>query len=74
MTAHERELGTLGAQLADTIHKQRNMRMVLDSVIADYHELQREVSRQRTMIKTVLSVLGVAVGVLAWLIELALRS
>ena len=50
------------------------MRMVLDSLVADYHELRTELDKLRIIIRTTLSVLAVTIAALAWLIEIALRT
>jgi hypothetical protein len=74
MTPHDRELGSLSAKLESEVHHRRNMRMVLDSLVADYHELRTELDRLRIIIRTTLSVLAVTIAALAWLIEIALRT
>lgn len=74
VTPHDRELGSLSAQLASEIHQRRNMRMILDGLVTEVIELRGEVDRLRTMLRTTLSVLAVVVAVFAWLIELALRG
>ena len=74
MTPHDRELGSLSAKLESEVHHRRNMRMVLDSLVADYHELRTELDKLRIIIRTTLSVLAVTIAALAWLIEIALRT
>jgi hypothetical protein len=74
MTPHDRELGSLTEQLKGEIHARRNMKMILDGIVADLIELRGQVDRLRVTIRTTLSVLAIAIGVLAWLIEIALRT
>ncbi len=74
MTPHDRELGSLTEQLKSEIHARRNMKMILDGIVADLIELRGQVDRLRVTIRTTLSVLAIAIGVLAWLIEIALRT
>jgi len=74
MTPHDRELGSLSAQLASEIHQRRNMRMILDGIVTELVELRGEVDRLRVTIRTTLAVLAVVVAVFAWLIEIALRT
>ena len=49
------------------------MRMILDSVVEDCHEIRAEVARLRIMLRTALSVLAVTIAALAWLVELVMR-
>ncbi len=74
LTVSDRELGILNEQLKSEIHARRNMKMILDGIVADLIELRGEVDRLRVTIRTTLSVLALAIGVLAWLIEIALRT
>jgi len=74
MTPHDREIGGLSVQLTEVIHKQRNARMILDGVSEEQREQRVIIERLRTTIRTTLYILGIVGGVLAWLIELAMRS
>jgi len=66
------EWGKITARLDQVIHAQKNLKMVLDSVVEDYHEIREEVARLRVMLRTTLTVLAVVVGGLAWIVELVL--
>ena len=74
MTPHDRELGSLSAQLTSEIHHRRNMRMILDSLVSDQVELRGDVDRLRVTIRTTLTVLAATLAALAWLIETALSA
>lgn len=66
------EWGAVKARLDQVIHSQKNLRMVLDSVVEDYHHLREEVARLRVMLRTTLTVLAVVVAALAWIVELVM--
>jgi len=70
MSPSEREMGTITTKLEQVDHKQRNMRMILDSVVEDAHLLKAEVARLRIVLRTTLSVLAVTMAALAWVVEL----
>jgi len=70
---NEREWGAVTTRLDQTIHTQRNMRMILDGVVADTHEIRAEVARLRIILRTALSVLAVTIAALAWVVELVMR-
>jgi hypothetical protein len=74
MTPYDRELGSLSAKLASEIHARRNMRMIQDGLVTELIAVRTELNRLRTVIRTTLSVLAVAVAVLAWLAEMALQA
>lgn len=73
VTPHDRELGTMSAQLTELIHKQRNSRMVLDEVAREVTELRAQVDKLRTTIRTTLWILGVIAAVVGWLIEITVK-
>lgn len=73
MSPNEREWGAVTARLDQAVHTQRNIRMILDGVVADTHVLRAEVARLRIILRTTLSVLAVTVAALAWLVELVMR-
>jgi hypothetical protein len=83
MTPNERESGerwgTITTKLEQVAHKQRSTTMILDSVIEEAHimkaeiaNLKAEIARQRTMLRTALSVLAITIAALAWVVELVL--
>ena len=72
-TGYDRELGTMSAQLKELIHKQRNNRMILDDLVKDVAEVQSELSKLRTTLKTTLYILGVVAAVVGWLIEFTVK-
>jgi hypothetical protein len=83
MTPNERESGerwgTITTKLEQVAHKQRSTTMILDSVIEEAHQikteianLKAEIARQRTMLRTALSVLAITIAALAWVVELVL--
>lgn len=74
MTPHDRELGSLSAQLASEIHARRNMKMILTSLDAEIVELREELHRLRTTIRTTVAVVAAVVAASAWLVEIALRA
>lgn len=69
----EREWGSLTTRLDQTIHTQRNLRMIVNSLVDDTHALRAEVARIRVMLRTSISVLAVTVAALAWLVEMVSR-
>lgn len=71
---HDRELATISTELKEVIHKQRNARMILDLALEEQREQRVIIERLRTTIRTTLYILGIVSGVLAWLIELAMRA
>lgn len=73
MSPTEFEMGTLVTRLDQCQHKVGNTRMILDGAIEEAHQLKAEVAKIRTILRTVLSVLGLTIAALAWVIELALR-
>ncbi len=83
MKPNERESGerwgTITTKLEQVAHKQRSTTMILDSVIEEAHimkaeiaNLKAEIARQRTMLRTALSVLAITIAALAWVVELVL--
>jgi hypothetical protein len=79
--ADERESGerwgTITTKLENIAHKQRGMTMILESVVEEAHltkeaiaTLTAEIARQRTVLRTALSVLAIIVAAFAWLVEL----
>lgn len=73
MSPNEREWGTITTKLEQLAHQQRNMRMMLDSIQEDQHELRAEISKLRVTLRTALAVLGIIVAALAWMVELVMR-
>ena len=63
----------MSAQLKELIHKQRNNRMILDDLVKDVAEVQSELSKLRTTLKTTLYILGVVAAVVGWLIEFTVK-
>ena len=74
MTPHDRELGSLNAQLASEIHARRNMKMVIDHLNTEIVELRVEVDRLKTTIRTTVAVVAAVAAASAWLVEIALRA
>ncbi len=70
MSPSEREMGTIVTKVEQIDHKQRNIRMILDAVIEDQHDLQSEIANLRVTLRTALSVIAVVVAGLAWAVEL----
>ena len=64
----EREWGQTLAELKQLQHSLRNLKMVVESLSGDSIELRSEVSKLRVQIKTVLSVVAGACGVIGWLV------
>jgi len=74
MTPYDRELGGISSQLKELTHRARNARMILDGILEEQREQRVIIVRLRTTIRTTLYILGIVGAVLAWLIELAMRS
>ena len=74
MTPHDRELGSLSAQLASEIHARRNMKMILTSLDSEIVEIRVELDRLKTTIRTTVAVVAAVVAASAWLVEIALRA
>jgi chromosome segregation ATPase len=72
MSPNEREWGTITTKLEQLAHKQRNMRMMLDAIQEDQHELRAEIAKLRVTLRTALAVLGVIVAGFAWVVELVM--
>ena len=72
MSPNEREWGTITTKLEQLAHKQRNMRMMLDAIQEDQHELRAEIAKLRVTLRTTLAVLGVMVAGIAWVVELVI--
>ena len=70
MSPSEREMGTIMTKVEQIDHKQRNIRMILDALQADQHELKAEIANLRVTLRTALSVIAVVVAGLAWAVEL----
>ena len=64
----EREWGQTIAELKQLEHSLRNLKMVVESLFIDSAELRAEVAKLRVQIKTVLSVVAGACGVVGWLV------
>jgi hypothetical protein len=47
--------------------------MILDATVEDAHQLKADVAKIRTILRTVLAVLGLTIAALAWLVEMAMR-
>lgn len=70
MSPTEREQST---KLEQCVHQQRNLRMIIESMMEDAHEDRAAIARLNVMLKTTLSVLAVVSGLLAWTLEMVLR-
>jgi isoprenylcysteine carboxyl methyltransferase (ICMT) family protein YpbQ len=73
MSPTEREWGEQSTKLEQCVHQQRNLRMIIESMMEDAHEDRAAIARLNVMLKTTLSVLAVVSGLLAWTLEMVLR-
>jgi len=73
MSPTEREWGAFSTKLEQCVHQQRNLRMIIESMMEDAHEDRAAIARLNVMLKTTLSVLAVVSGLLAWTLEMVLR-
>ena len=73
MSPTEREWGEQSTKLEHCVHQQRNLRMIIESILEEAHEDRAAIARLNVMLKTTLSVLAVVSGLLAWTLEMVLR-
>ena len=73
MSPNEREWGALETKLEQSIHTQRNMRMIINSLSDDCKSLEADVARIKIMMRTTISVVAVILASLAWLVEMIYR-
>jgi len=72
MSPNEREWGSLETKLEQSIHTQRNMRMIINSLSDDCKTLEADVARIKIMMRTTLSIVAIEIASLAWVVEMLL--
>ena len=73
MSPTEREWGEQSTKLEQCVHQQRNLRMIIESMMEDAHADRAAIARLQVMLRTAVSVLAVVAGLLAWTLEMVLR-
>ena len=73
MSPTEREWGEQSTKLENCVHQQRNLRMIIESILEEAHADRAAIARLQVMLRTAVSVLAVVAGLLAWTLEMVLR-